>query len=176
MIETITVTEAVSKIKDGKAVIIDVREPDEFKVEHIAYALSIPLSSLESGFQMLDLPKDKIILFQCLKGSRGQVACERIQGLGSCENTIMNIEGGIEAWKDANLPVIASIGSSPKISIMRQVQIIVGFLVALCTMLGFAGLNFAFILAGLFGAALFFAGLTGWCGLAIMLSKMPWNK
>ena len=178
MTQIITVQEAVNKIKNGDAVLIDVREPDEFKSEHIAYALSVPLSSLEGGFQMLDIPKNKSILFQCLKGSRGQMACERIQGLGSCENTIMNIEGGIEAWKEAGMPVIAASTSTamPKISIMRQVQIIVGFLVALFVLLGFTGISFAFILAGVFGGALFFAGLTGWCGLAMTLSKMPWNK
>lgn len=177
MTQVITVKNALDKIKAGEALLIDVREPDEFKVEHIAYALSVPLSSLEGGFQMLNIPEDKIILFQCLKGSRGQMACERIQGLGSCKNTIINIEGGIEAWKEAGLPVIgASTTATPKISIMRQVQMIVGFLVALCVLLGFAGISFAFILAGVFGAALFFAGLTGWCGLAMMLSKMPWNK
>lgn len=178
MTQTITVQDAVHKIKNGDAVLIDVREPDEFKSEHIAYALSVPLSSLEGGFQMLDIPKDKAILFQCLKGSRGQIACERIQGLGSCENKIMNIEGGIEAWKEAGLPVIGASASTttPKISIMRQVQIIVGGLVALCVLIGLLGLSFGFILAGLFGGALFFAGLTGWCGLAMILSKMPWNK
>ena len=177
MTQVITVKDALEKIKVGEALLIDVREPDEFKAEHIAYALSVPLSSLEGGFQMLNIPEDKIILFQCLKGSRGQMACERIQGLGSCKNTIINIEGGIEAWKEAGLPVIgASTTTTPKLSIMRQVQMIVGFLVMLCVLLGFAGISFAFILAGVFGAALFFAGLTGWCGLAMMLAKMPWNK
>lgn len=176
MTQIITVKDAVSKIKNGDAVLIDVREPDEFKAEHIAYALSVPLSSLEGGFQMLDIPKNKVILFQCLKGSRGQMACERIQGLGACENTIMNIEGGIEAWKEAGLPVITASAPSSRLTVMRQVQIIVGGLVALCVLIGLLGLSFGFVLAGLFGGALFFAGLTGWCGLAMVLSKMPWNK
>lgn len=176
MTKIITVSDAVHKIKNGDAILIDVREPSEFKVEHIAYALSVPLSFLENGFQMLDIPKNKIILFQCLKGSRGQMACERIQGLGLCENIIMNIEGGIEAWKDSGLPVIRESTKPPKLSIMRQVQMIVGFLITFFVILGFTGVSFAFILAGIFGAALFLAGLTGWCGLGIMLSKMSWNK
>ena len=105
------------------------------------------------------------------------MACERIQGMGACKSTIMNIEGGIEAWKEAGLPVIgASTTNAPKISIMRQVQMIVGSLVMLCVLLGFTGVSAAFLFAGIFGAALFFAGLTGWCGLAMMLAKMPWNK
>lgn len=176
MTQSINVTQAASLIKNGEAVLIDVREPDEFQESHIAYAISVPLSALEGGFQMLNIPIDKTILFQCLKGSRGQMACERIQGLASCENKIVNIEGGIEAWKEQGLPVIGSSSTSSKLSIFRQVQIIVGFLVALCVVIGFAGVTTAFVLAGVFGAALCVAGLTGWCGLAILLSKMPWNK
>lgn len=176
MTQSINVTQAASLIKNGEAVLIDVREPEEFKESHIAYAISVPLSALEGGFQMLDIPTDKTILFQCLKGSRGQTACARIQDLGNCKNKILNIEGGIEAWKEQGLPVIELSAARPKLSLMRQVQIIVGFLVALCVVIGFTGMVAAFVMAGVFGAALFFAGLTGWCGLAMILSKMPWNK
>ena len=176
MTETINVTEAITLIKNGEAVLIDVREPDEFKAEHIAYAMSLPLSALEGRFKTLDIPVSKTILFQCLKGSRGQMACERIQGLGACNNKLVNIIGGIEAWKEQGLPVIGASSEAPKMSIFRQVQLIVGFLVALCVVIGFAGMTIAFFLAGLFGAALFVAGLTGWCGLAMLLSKMPWNR
>tara|TARA_R110001592_G_scaffold29350_5_gene106529 strand:+ start:1301 stop:1831 length:531 start_codon:yes stop_codon:yes gene_type:complete len=176
MTKSISVEQAAALIKNGEAVLIDVREPDEFKESHIAYAISVPLSVLEVGFQMLEIPAKKTILFQCLKGSRGQMACERIQGLGSCQNKIINIEGGIEAWKAQGLPIIESSTSSANISIFRQVQIIIGFLIALCVVIGFTGVQIAFVLAGILGAALCFAGLTGWCGLAMILSKMPWNK
>lgn len=176
MTQTINVTDAVSLIKNGEAILIDVREADEFKNEHIAYALSVPLSSLEGGFQMLDIPKEKTILFQCLKGSRGQIACERIEGLGSCQNKIINIEGGIEAWKERGFPIISAASSAPQISIFRQVQMIAGLLIALFVLIGFAGITLTFVLAGVIGAALFIAGLTGWCGLALVLNKMPWNK
>jgi rhodanese-related sulfurtransferase len=176
MTQSINVTEAAALIKAGNAVLIDVREPDEFKDSHIAYAISVPLSVLEQGFAMLDIPADKTVLFQCLKGGRGQKACERIQGLEACQNKIVNIKGGLDAWKAQGLPVIALSKAQSKLSLMRQVQIIVGFLVALCVALGFAGIKIAFIFAGVFGVALGIAGLTGWCGLAILLSKMPWNK
>ena len=176
MTQAINVTDAVKLIKNGDAVLIDVREAEEFKAEHIAYAMSVPLSSLEGGFETLDIPISKTILFQCLKGTRGQMACERIQGLGACQNQIVNIEGGIESWKEQGLPVIGAASASPQISIFRQVQIIAGFLIALFVLIGFMGITITFVLAGIIGGALFFAGLTGWCGLAIILAKMPWNK
>lgn len=176
MTTTINVMTALEMIKGGDAVLIDVREPDEFKAQHIAYALSVPLSSLDKGFGSLDIPESKTILFQCLKGSRGQMACDRVQGLGNCKNKIANIEGGIEAWKQSGLPVIGVSAVPQKISIFRQVQMIIGFLIAALVLLGFSGVTFGFVLAGIFGAVLCVAGITGWCGLAIVLSKMPWNK
>lgn len=176
MTQTINVTDAVKLIKNGDAILIDVREADEFKSEHIAYAMSVPLSSLEGGFKTLDIPPSTTILFQCLKGTRGQMACERIQGLGTCQNQIINIEGGLDSWKEHGFPVIGAASNSPQISIFRQVQIIAGFLIVLLVLIGFTGITITFILAGIIGGALFFAGLTGWCGLAMILTKMPWNK
>lgn len=172
----ITVLEAHELIRSGQAVLIDVREAEEFKAEHISYAMSVPLSALEGGFKTLDIPETTTILFQCLKGTRGQMACERVQEMGSCKNKILNIEGGIEAWKNEELLVIGDQKAPQKISIFRQVQIIVGFLIALNVLIGFTVSTVGFVIAGVFGAVLCFAGLSGWCGLAMVLSKTPWNK
>ncbi|MGH1377302.1 MAG: rhodanese-like domain-containing protein [Alphaproteobacteria bacterium] len=176
MTQTISVKDADAMVKNGEAVLVDVREADEFKEEHIPYAMSVPLSSLEEGVGILNIPEDTAIIFQCLKGSRSKMACERIQGLSSCNNKLLNFHGGIEAWKEGGYPVIGSSSPSSGLSIFRQVQIIVGFIVAACVVLGFVGLKPAFAVAGVVGAALFTAGLTGWCGLAMILVKMPWNK
>lgn len=173
---TINATDALKMLQSGEAVLIDVRNPEEFRDEHIAYALSVPLDIIETGFGALNIPPDRTILFHCLKGARGQMACERVNGLGTCQNEIKNIEGGINAWKDAGLPVIAERIKKTSLSVFRQVQMIVGILIALCIALGFAGLTLGFIIAGFFGAALFIAGLTGWCGLAMLLQRMPWNR
>ncbi len=176
MTQTINIKDAEAMVRSGEAVLVDVREPDEFKNEHISYAMSVPLSSLEEGVGILNIPEDTAIIFQCLKGSRSKMACERIQGLSSCNNKLLNFHGGIEAWKAEGFPVIGSPSSSSGLSIFRQVQIIVGFIVVACVVLGFVGLKPAFVVAGVVGAALFTAGLTGWCGLAMILVKMPWNK
>ena len=173
---TINVRDALQMLQSGEAVLIDVRSPEEFRDEHIAYALSVPLDTIETGFGTLNIPPNRTILFHCLKGTRGQMACERVNGLGTCKNKILNIEGGIDAWQAAGLPVIAERIKKTSLSLFRQVQIIVGFLIALCVALGVMGLTLGFIIAGFLGAALFFAGLTGWCGLAMLLNKMPWNR
>lgn len=84
------------------------------------------------------------------------------------------LEGGIEARKEAGLPVARD--SNQPIEIMRQVQIAAGSLVLIGVVLG-ALLHPAFYgLAGFVGAGLLFAGLSGWCGMAKLLALMPWNR
>lgn len=175
MINNITAQQAYEWLSTGQAVLIDVREPDEFTDEHISYALSLPLSNLEAGFETLSFPKDKKILFQCLKGARGESACVLINGKKECANDIYNIEGGITAWKETKLPLVKTLKKTG-LSIFRQVQIVVGGMVFFMVLIGFMGVGVAFAIAGILGFALFFAGITGWCGLAMLLSKMPWNK
>ncbi len=171
--KNITPKEAFEWLRNGEAILIDVREDDEFQNEHIAYALSTPLSRLDAILKDMELPTDKKIIFQCLKGGRGGNACIAYANLGKHDAPHFNMEGGINSWKEAGLPVIRK-GSG--LSIFRQVQIIVGGLVALLVMLGFTGLTIGFVIAGILGAALFFAGLTGWCALAMLLKRLPWNK
>lgn len=178
MINTLDPVQVSSWIKNGEAVLIDVREPDEFKSEHIPCAVSLPLAKLHDIFPDLQLPAGRKVIFQCHAGTRSGKACMAMAGLGS-PDAFYSLDGGIAAWKNAGLPVITS-GDSAKgpgtMSIFRQVQIIVGGLVALCVALGLAGLTAGFVIAGLLGGALFIAGITGWCGLAILLSRMPWNR
>ena len=171
--ETITPQTAAEWIRTGKAVLIDVREPDEFRAEHIALAVSMPLSSV-SG--LLDgLPDDRPVIFQCQKGGRGAAACD-IASTGRGNRPVYNLAGGIEAWKGAGLPVAGGgSAASTGIPIFRQVQIVVGTLVLLATLAGFAGYPAGFAVAGLAGTMLAIAGLSGWCGLAMLLQRMPWN-
>lgn len=164
--------EAYDMLQSGKAVLIDVREPDEFSAEHIVYASSVPLGMVGSVLKTMQVPSDIKIIMQCLKGRRGEQACFVMKDCDTRD--YLNIEGGIDAWKSAGLPVIGQGG--PKISIFRQVQIIIGALIGLLILIGMMGLTIGFIIAGFLAAALFFAGLTGWCGLAMLLRRMPWNK
>lgn len=55
-------------------------------------------------------------------------------------------------------------------------QIVVGLLVAVGVIAGFLISPAGFVVAGLFGAALATAGITGWCGLALLLNRAPWNR
>ena len=160
-------------LSNGEALLIDVREADEFKSEHIACATSVPLSRFKETLPLMHIPNNRKIIFQCMQGKRGEQACSLLP-LDGKENEIYNIDGGIESWKTAGLPTI--IDKAAKISIFRQVQITVGALVALSVLGGFAVYPSLFAFAAVLGAALAFAGITGWCGLALLLAKAPWNK
>jgi hypothetical protein len=63
-IPRVKVDEAKKLIADGKAIIIDVRGADAYKMSHIKGALDLPLTKLDTG-EIKDLPKDKLIIAYC---------------------------------------------------------------------------------------------------------------
>ena len=155
--------EAARLLQNGAAILIDVREPNEFQQAHIAQAASIPLSRIADDLDLSMVPLDRAIIFQCQKGARGDKACTLARKAGS-GHTIYNLDGGIEAWQQARLPVVAAKQGTAALPIFRQVQIAVGLLVVLS------------VLAALISAMFALAGITGWCGLALLLARMPWNR
>lgn len=172
MTAMISAPEAHRLLASGAALLIDVREPGEFQASHIPYAASMPLGALPGLLADADLPRDRLLIFQCQKGARGGRACalaEEIVG-----DRVRNLDGGIEAWAAAGLPLAGA--GAPRVSIFRQVQMIVGLLVFAGTLAGLIGFTPGFYAAGFFGFMLAFAGASGWCGLGMALQRMPWNR
>lgn len=152
------------------AILIDVREPAEYANKHIQGASLLPLGKISVN----DLPTtDKKIVIYCQKGGRGNSACVKLTDQDDA-TVVYNLEGGIEAWQQAGNSVVQ--GESNTLPLDRQVQLTIGTL----SVLGSAAaywLNPAFILVPAFlGLGLTFAGLTGKCGLALVMAKMPWNQ
>lgn len=172
MTAIISAPEAHRLLARGEAMLIDVREPDEFAASHIPYAASMPLRSLSALLVDADLPADRLLIFQCQKGGRGGQACALAHG--TLGDRVRNLSGGIEAWAAAGLPLAGT--AAPRVSIFRQVQMIVGLLVLAFTLAGLAGFTPGFYAAGFFGFMLAFAGMSGWCGLGLLLQRMPWNR
>ena len=86
---------------------------------------------------------------------------------------IYNLEGGISAWSAEGCEIKTS--GIFFLPLDRQVQLTIGLGVLIGSVLGYF-VNPIFFLSGFFGAGLTFAGLSGYCGLAILMAKMPWNK
>ncbi|MBL9033082.1 MAG: rhodanese family protein [Phycisphaerae bacterium] len=151
----------------GEAVLVDVREADEHRHERIAGAVLVPLSKFRPE-AIAHLPGQRIVI-HCKSGRRGADACRMAADLGA-----LNLAGGIEAWKREGLPVVR--GGGVGISVLRQVQMVVGVMVLASVALGYLVHPGFLGIAAFFGAGLTFAGATGFCGLAAVLSAMPWNK
>jgi len=158
------------RLIDNGAVLIDIREPDEHAREHIPQAQLRPVSSLQSG--KLETASASQVVFHCKSGNRTMSHAARLAAAAQCEAYIL--EGGLEAWKRAGLPVKAD--SSQPLELMRQVQIAAGSAVVLGVALGALVSPWFYLLPGFVGTGLVFAGATGFCGLARLLQAMPWNR
>lgn len=159
------------KLSQGSLVLVDVREPVEFVGERIQGAVNVPLSRFAAD-QLPDLPRGKMLVLQCQSGNRSGQAAQRLLQAGY--GSVTHLQGGLNAWKAAGLPVYK--GQNVPISIMRQVQITAGSLVVLGTVLGAFVSPAWLILSGFVGSGLVFAGVTNTCGMAMLLARMPWNQ
>lgn len=83
------------------ALLIDVREPDEWAAGHAPKARHIPLGQLEQ--QLGTLPRNRELLFICRSGARSAQAMATARRAGL--TTARNVRGGLLAWQRAGLPV-----------------------------------------------------------------------
>lgn len=169
-IKHIDVSTAKQWLDNDEAILIDVREPAEHAAQKIPDAALHPVGSICcSGIPQTE----KKILIHCQKGMRGSNACQKLMAENEALE-VYNIEGGIEAWQQAGLPVESS--GNKVLPLDRQVQLTIGLSVLILGLLGYF-VDPAFALGtAFFGAGLTNAGLTGWCGLAKLMAKMPWNQ
>ncbi|HEY4636037.1 MAG TPA: rhodanese family protein [Rhodospirillales bacterium] len=168
-LKTISPKEAAALLCRGAA-LVDIREADEHARERIPGARHRPLSKIGQSKAGTD---GEILIFHCRSGMRTQAnAATLADGAAGCEAYVL--EGGLEAWKKAGLPVATD--RNQPIEIIRQVQIAAGSLVLIGVILGFAVHPGFFALSAFVGAGLVTAGVTGFCGMAKLLARMPWNR
>jgi rhodanese-related sulfurtransferase len=161
-----------AEIASGKRVsLIDVRTPAEHGEVHIEGSHLMPLDRLDAGAVRSAASGAERCVLVCRSGKRAEQAYQKLQAAG-CENMEV-LDGGVIAWESAGLPVVRG---AKAISLERQVRIAAGMLVLLGVILG-AWVHPAFYgLSAFVGAGLVFAGITDWCGMAMVLAKMPWNQ
>jgi len=171
---SVTVRECQRRLATGSpARLLDVRTPGEYAAAHVPNARLIPLDELDAAVFCREHGGDATPVYVlCQSGGRAKKAIERLERAGA--RGCVLVEGGTQAWIDAGLPVIR--GESRVIPLMRQVQIIVGFLSAIGALLALTVHPWFAFLSLIVGSGLLFAGITGYCGLAMVLVKMPWNK
>ncbi|MEI6642650.1 MAG: rhodanese family protein [Novosphingobium sp.] len=162
---TITPDEAHRLITDG-ARLVDIRSADEHARARIPGAENRPINALG---RVGDAPA---VVYHCRSGMRTGANAALLAAASDCPAYLL--EGGLDAWRAAGLPVADN--SKAPLEIMRQVQITAGALVVIGVVLGLV-VQPAFLgLSAFVGAGLLFAGSTGWCGMAKLLAMMPWNR
>lgn len=167
---TISPHKASALLKEG-AILVDIRERDEHAREHIPQAHHLPLSRFDEAD--LALHAGRPVIFHCRSGGRTVANAGRLAArAGDCEAYV--VEGGLDAWRKAGLPVV--VDRRQPIDIQRQVQIGAGSLALGGTLLGAFVSPWFFLVPGFVGSGLLFAGLTGFCGMANILMHAPWNR
>ncbi len=173
MLRPITPRDAAQKIREG-AVLVDIREADERAREKAPGSAHHPLSRIaEDGpARGAAAGAPAPVIFHCRSG--GRTECNAALLASAVKGEAYLLEGGLEAWKTAGLPVETD--RRQPIEIIRQVQIVAGGLVVLGAALGLVVHPAFYALSAAVGAGLVFAGVSGTCMMANLLRAMPWNR
>ena len=94
--------EAAAKAQSGEAVIVDVREKDEWDEEHIPDATHLSRGTIELDIEEKVPDLNGLIICHCGGGGRSALAAESLQKMGY--KNVRSMAGGFKAWKAAGLP------------------------------------------------------------------------
>lgn len=95
--------QAIQLINQENAVVVDVREENEFLKGHIVNSIHVPLSYFNDRVKDLEKYKDKPIIVGCRSGQRSASACATLKKNGF--EKVYNLAGGVMAWQNDNLPL-----------------------------------------------------------------------
>lgn len=170
---TITPQELQKRQKEDSTIdLIDVRTPVEFRAVHAQEAQNVPLDRLDPAdvMQTRRGRPDAPLYVICKGGMRAAKAQQKFQSAGF--TNVVNVVGGTDDWVAAGLPVVRG---QQGVSLERQVRIVAGAIVSVGALLAIVVHPFWAALPAVIGAGLVFAGVTDWCGMGLLLAKMPWN-
>lgn len=108
-VEHVTAQEAAKRLaapvkeKEKPLAVLDVRTPEEFKGGHIKGAKNVDFN--DDGFEkeLAKLDKERPVLVHCAAGGRSTRSLKILKKLGF--KTVLHLDGGINAWKEAGLPL-----------------------------------------------------------------------
>jgi rhodanese-related sulfurtransferase len=151
--------------------IIDVRTPAEFETVHIPGSYNMPLDQLPEHQHELGRTVQDPIILVCRSGQRAEQALRLLQQTNLPQLHVL--VGGITAWEQQGFPVKRG---KQRWSMERQVRGLAGSIVLLGTLGGLFVWKPLLYLAAAIGAGLTYSALTDTCGMAILLSKLPYNR
>jgi rhodanese-related sulfurtransferase len=103
-IEEVEADDAAELVEAG-ALVLDVREPDEWAAGHVADSVHIPMGDLAG--RAGELPTDRRIVAVCRSGQRSGVVTAALAGAGF---DAVNLAGGLQAWAAEGFPLVADDG------------------------------------------------------------------
>lgn len=102
-VDGVDVQQAQAMSKQG-ALLLDVREPDEYAALHAPGAKLIPLGEVQARLAEIAAYKDQPVVVVCRSGRRSAKAVELLKEAGF--SRVSNVEGGMLAWQQAGLEVV----------------------------------------------------------------------
>jgi rhodanese-related sulfurtransferase len=110
-IPEVDAAEAHERVTRGGAVLLDVREIDEWNAGHAPDATHLPMSEIES--RVLEIPHDRTLVAICRSGARSGRVVAFLIGQGY---DAVNVTGGMKAWHANGLPMIADTTDPPRVA------------------------------------------------------------
>ena len=101
---SVSPAQGTQMINHENALVLDVRESNEYSDGHIINSLHIPLSNLKTRISDLEKHKTQKVIVACRTGHRSSQACANLKKEGF--EQIFNLSGGVMAWESASLPLV----------------------------------------------------------------------
>lgn len=150
--------------------VVDVRTTAEFAGTHIPGAINLPLDQVDAHLQRIVADAGGHMILVCHSGRRAS-QCQTTLAAAGLPGTAV-LEGGMVAWTAVDGPVVSGNG---RWDLERQVRLAAGTLVTVSILASLLWTPIL-VLAGIVGAGLTFAGLSGSCILGALLAKLPFNR
>ena len=98
----VSASDAVQLINRHDALVIDIREPNEYAVAHIINSRNVPLKDLDTRAKEIARYKEKPVIIACESGNRSRGGVAALKKLGFTQ--VYTLSGGLGAWQQAGLP------------------------------------------------------------------------
>lgn len=101
--KSVTALEAVRMINDQDAIIIDLRDPGDYKAGHALNARNIPLTRLGEQADKITSKKAQPIIVYCKTGTQSVSARQTLENAGYAQ--VYSLKGGLYGWQESNMPM-----------------------------------------------------------------------
>lgn len=174
-IKTIDAASFLKQVDESSPCCVDVRTPAEVRGDALDNIIAMPLDQLDSRALSEKIDEQhagaKQVYLICQSGKRAQLAAEKLAG--NLTQDLVIVEGGMNAIRQSAGQQCAPV---KMMSIERQVRLTAGIMVVSGVIAGYLLHPAWFALSGFVGAGLVYAAITDSCGMALLITKAPWNR